>query len=226
MWWSSSESSRNSKPWSSAQALLSVTVSNDIPMTLQPAAARSPTPLLSARPSTVQPGVPAFGYHHRSAHLPRSDSSEIISPSWSGRSNGGAVVPRSSTRESLGGDLRQAGGRSDPVMRRDTGRRSSTRRRGQVATSSLRDGANVRHNSTLCGEEAPLHELGVTQSIVDQVAQAAGDTHVSSIRLEIGKLSGVSVDSIRFCFELVASGTVLEGADLRIDMPAGRAVCG
>jgi hydrogenase nickel incorporation protein HypA/HybF len=93
------------------------------------------------------------------------------------------------------------------------------------ATSSLRDDANVRDNSTLCGEEAPLHELGVTQSIVDQVAQAAGDAHVSSIRLEIGKLSGVSLDSIRFCFELVASGTVLEGADLRIDVPAGRAVC-
>jgi hydrogenase nickel incorporation protein HypA/HybF len=96
-------------------------------------------------------------------------------------------------------------------------------RLGPVVT--YRVDANVRGDSTLCGEEAPLHELGITQSIVDQVAQAAGDTHVSSIRLEIGKLSGVSVDSIRFCFELVASGTVLEGADLRIDMPAGRAVC-
>ena len=70
-----------------------------------------------------------------------------------------------------------------------------------------------------------MHELGVTQSIVDRVAQAAGDSHVSSIRLEIGKLSGVSVDSIRFCFEIVASGTVLEGAHLRIDMSAGRAAC-
>ena len=41
------------------------------------------------------------------------------------------------------------------------------------------------------------------------------------MRLEIGALSGVVADSVRFCFDLVTEGTTLEGASLEITEPPG-----
>jgi hydrogenase nickel incorporation protein HypA/HybF len=70
-----------------------------------------------------------------------------------------------------------------------------------------------------------MHELSLTQSIVDSVAERFGDTPVVAVRLEIGRLSGVVVDSIRFCFDLVAEGTTLDGARLEIVEPPGRGRC-
>ena len=45
------------------------------------------------------------------------------------------------------------------------------------------------------------------------------------IRLEVGRLSGLVPDAVRFCFEMVAAGTTCEGAGLEIDEPPGRARC-
>ncbi len=70
-----------------------------------------------------------------------------------------------------------------------------------------------------------MHELAVTQSIVDQITGKTEGNQVRRIALQIGKLSGVVPDSVRFCFELVVEGTPLEGAVLCIDEPGGRAVC-
>ena len=70
-----------------------------------------------------------------------------------------------------------------------------------------------------------MHELSITQSIVDAVAEKLGDAEVTTVRLEIGKLSGVVVESIRFCFDLVTDGTTLAGARLVVDEPSGHARC-
>lgn len=70
-----------------------------------------------------------------------------------------------------------------------------------------------------------MHELAITQSIVDAVTERFDGATVSGVRLEIGKLSGVVPDAVRFCFDLVAAGTTVEGARLDIDEPAGRARC-
>lgn len=70
-----------------------------------------------------------------------------------------------------------------------------------------------------------VHELAITESIVDAIVEKIGDGPVAAVRLEIGRLSGVVTDSIRFCFEIVAGGTGLEGARLDIDEPSGRAYC-
>jgi hydrogenase nickel incorporation protein HypA/HybF len=70
-----------------------------------------------------------------------------------------------------------------------------------------------------------MHELSLTQAVVDTVAERFGATRVVAVSLEIGKLSGVVVDSIRFCFDLVAEGTTLTGARLEIVEPSGRARC-
>jgi len=70
-----------------------------------------------------------------------------------------------------------------------------------------------------------MHELSITQSIVEDIADRLGDTRVTKVTLEIGRLSGIVVDSIRFCFDLVAEGTTLEGARLVVHEPAGRVSC-
>lgn len=70
-----------------------------------------------------------------------------------------------------------------------------------------------------------MHELSITQSVVDTVTERVDGARVTAINLRIGKLSGVVPDALRFCFELIAEGTPLEGARLEIDEPAGRASC-
>jgi hydrogenase nickel incorporation protein HypA/HybF len=70
-----------------------------------------------------------------------------------------------------------------------------------------------------------MHEMSITQSIVDTIGARLGPVPVHRVRLEIGKLSGVVPDAVRFAFELVTTGTTLEGAVLEIDEPAGDARC-
>jgi hydrogenase nickel incorporation protein HypA/HybF len=61
-----------------------------------------------------------------------------------------------------------------------------------------------------------MHELAITEAVVAQVTERLPSSKVTLVRLEIGALSGVVADSVRFCFELVAEGTNLEGASLEI----------
>lgn len=70
-----------------------------------------------------------------------------------------------------------------------------------------------------------MHELAITQSVVDAVAERLGDAKITRVLLEIGRLSGVAADSVRFCFHLVAEGTPLAGARLEIVEPPGRGRC-
>jgi hydrogenase nickel incorporation protein HypA/HybF len=70
-----------------------------------------------------------------------------------------------------------------------------------------------------------VHELAVIQGVVDQVTARLGQTRVIEVHLTIGRLSGVVPDALRFCFDLAAAGTILDGAALEIDEPDGRARC-
>jgi hydrogenase nickel incorporation protein HypA/HybF len=68
-----------------------------------------------------------------------------------------------------------------------------------------------------------VHELAITEGLVEQVSEHLPGKRVTCVRLEIGALSGVVADSVRFCFDLVTEGTSLEGARLEIAQPP--AVC-
>ncbi|HEV7710471.1 MAG TPA: hydrogenase maturation nickel metallochaperone HypA [Asanoa sp.] len=70
-----------------------------------------------------------------------------------------------------------------------------------------------------------MHELSITQSVVDEVRSRAGERRVHRVRLEVGALTAVVPSSMLFCFDLVTAGTVLEGASLDIDVTPGRAAC-
>ncbi len=61
-----------------------------------------------------------------------------------------------------------------------------------------------------------MHELALAKSITDMVAEHAGSRRVRRITVEAGVLTCVMPDAMRFCFGLVAAGTVLEGATLEI----------
>ncbi|GAA4558217.1 hydrogenase maturation nickel metallochaperone HypA [Pseudonocardia xishanensis] len=70
-----------------------------------------------------------------------------------------------------------------------------------------------------------MHELSLTQSVVDALTERLGPVRVRVVRLEVGRLSGVVPDAMRFCFELVTAGTTVEGAALEIVEPEGAARC-
>jgi hydrogenase nickel incorporation protein HypA/HybF len=70
-----------------------------------------------------------------------------------------------------------------------------------------------------------MHELAITQGVVDTVTERTGDAPVASVRVRVGRLAGVVPDAMRFCFELVTAGTPLEGAALEIEQPEGRGRC-
>jgi hydrogenase nickel incorporation protein HypA/HybF len=70
-----------------------------------------------------------------------------------------------------------------------------------------------------------MHELGLTRSIVSIVEEAAKGRRVKRVTLDVGLLAGVLPDAIAFCFEIVARGTLLDGARLDIRRIAGRGRC-
>jgi hydrogenase nickel incorporation protein HypA/HybF len=73
-----------------------------------------------------------------------------------------------------------------------------------------------------------MHEVSLCQNAIDLVAEYAtreGIDHVSCVRLEIGAGAAVEVEAIRFCFPLLAEGTVLAGAELAIEVIPLRARC-
>jgi hydrogenase nickel incorporation protein HypA/HybF len=70
-----------------------------------------------------------------------------------------------------------------------------------------------------------MHELAITQSVVDAIVERLGETRVTAVHLIIGRMSGVDVSAVRFCFDLVAEGSPVEGARLEISESAGSARC-
>ncbi len=66
-----------------------------------------------------------------------------------------------------------------------------------------------------------MHELAITETVVETVSERLPGSRISCVHLEVGALSGVVADSLRFCFDLVTEGTNLEGARLEItELPA------
>lgn len=70
-----------------------------------------------------------------------------------------------------------------------------------------------------------MHELAITQGVVDAVTARTGEAPVATVRLRVGRLSGVIPDAVRFCFDLVTEATPLAGARLEIEEPDGHARC-
>lgn len=73
-----------------------------------------------------------------------------------------------------------------------------------------------------------MHELSVTQSILNiaiEAANEAGSKRVTAIDVLVGELTGFVTDSIQFYFDLLSKDTVAEGALLRFRREPVNATC-
>lgn len=74
-----------------------------------------------------------------------------------------------------------------------------------------------------------MHEISLCESILEIFKQESKNNDFQSIRavfLEIGCLSCVEPDAIRFAFDAVMRGSLAENARLEIIAVPGRAWCG
>ncbi len=74
-----------------------------------------------------------------------------------------------------------------------------------------------------------MHELAVTQSILDislRHAQEASAVRVTDINLVIGEFSSIVDDSVQFYWDIVAEGTIAQGAALHFQRIPGEMTCG
>ena len=66
-----------------------------------------------------------------------------------------------------------------------------------------------------------MHELSIVTSVVESVTESLEDypgARVQEVRLRVGVLSAVVVDSLEFCWGLATEGTPLEGSKLVVKM--------
>lgn len=73
-----------------------------------------------------------------------------------------------------------------------------------------------------------MHEMALAESvlqIVEATARANNAVRVRTVRLELGALSHVEPESLRFSFEVVTRGTLAEDAALELLATPGRAWC-
>jgi len=70
-----------------------------------------------------------------------------------------------------------------------------------------------------------MHEMSITQEIIDICLKHAGGKKVRSLDVEIGELSSIVPESIEFCFEACSRDTDLEGARLNIIKIPGIGLC-
>ncbi|MGR9115553.1 MAG: hydrogenase maturation nickel metallochaperone HypA [Gammaproteobacteria bacterium] len=73
-----------------------------------------------------------------------------------------------------------------------------------------------------------MHEMSLCESILDILEQQAQTQHyrkVKTVWLEIGALSSVEPDAMRFCFDAVMQGSLADNARLEIIAVEGRAWC-
>lgn len=73
-----------------------------------------------------------------------------------------------------------------------------------------------------------MHELSVAESLMILVAENAknsGAKNVTKISIVVGSLSGIVVDSLKFCFDEVKKDTVASDALLSVEEVSATAYC-
>lgn len=73
-----------------------------------------------------------------------------------------------------------------------------------------------------------MHELSIVTSIIktaESEVESTGGGKIVEIVLEIGKLSGVEIQSLHFIWELCVNETILQDSKVTILEPEGKANC-
>lgn len=73
-----------------------------------------------------------------------------------------------------------------------------------------------------------MHEMSIAQSVLNIVLEEArrhGAEQVTSVRLRVGRMTGVVPDSLSFCWGLLTEDTPAAGSVLNIEEVELRAAC-
>lgn len=70
-----------------------------------------------------------------------------------------------------------------------------------------------------------MHELSIAQSITEIACRHAEGRRISKIELKVGRLRQVVPSALAFSFQLVAEGTLAEGAELEMESVPVIALC-
>ncbi len=73
-----------------------------------------------------------------------------------------------------------------------------------------------------------MHELSIARSILaiaEQAIPADAPGFVSGITVQVGALSSIEVEALRFAFDAIKEDTQLGKAEMLIDLVAGEALC-
>ncbi|MDP1658852.1 MAG: hydrogenase maturation nickel metallochaperone HypA [Methylotenera sp.] len=73
-----------------------------------------------------------------------------------------------------------------------------------------------------------MHEMSLAENVLQIIEESARTQHFQQVYivvLEVGKLSAVEPDAMRFCFDAVMRGTLAEGAQLQIIETPGLGIC-
>jgi len=73
-----------------------------------------------------------------------------------------------------------------------------------------------------------MHEMSLAEGVLQVIEDAARKdafAKVNTVWLEIGQLSGVEVEAMRFCFDAVVKDSVADGARLEIMATPGQGWC-
>jgi hydrogenase nickel incorporation protein HypA/HybF len=73
-----------------------------------------------------------------------------------------------------------------------------------------------------------MHEMSLAEGIlqiVEDTAARQGFRRVTEVRLEIGALSGVEVEALSFCLDVVLKGSVADGARVELEHLPGKGYC-
>lgn len=64
-----------------------------------------------------------------------------------------------------------------------------------------------------------MHEMAIAEGVLDialDYAKKENASHIAEIGLKIGEMSGVVTDSLLFSFDMIAKGTMAEGAKITV----------
>lgn len=73
-----------------------------------------------------------------------------------------------------------------------------------------------------------MHEMSLAENvreIIEDAAREQGFARVMAVRLEIGRLSSVEPEAMRFCFDAAMTGSIAERARLEIVEMPGQGRC-
>lgn len=74
-----------------------------------------------------------------------------------------------------------------------------------------------------------MHEMSIAQSlfeIINEEIRKNRFSRITAVRMKIGEMTAVVPESLEFCFEVLARGTPVEGADLEMTVVPVTGRCG